>query len=301
MNKEIKLTVNNLKISWTCSKIKLMYRKFFIDKYLTQNFDFDEAVAEVDFAFETLFNFTYKDFMLGKKLEKWQLSKITSVIDERVLTHRPIQQIIGQANFYSRHFFVNASTLIPRPETEILVEEALKIAKKYNLAKVLDIGTGSGCIPISIVLENNNITAHAVDISKDALETAKRNALLHNVYEKIKFYESDVFENVEEKFDIIVSNPPYIPLKDKDSLQIEVRNFDPPSALFANDDDGIEFYEEIISNSKDFLLPDGFLIFELGKGQYDKVSGLLKMYGFRGISMVKDLNSVERVIISQKW
>lgn len=277
-----------------------MYRKIFIDKYLKNKFDFEEAVSEVDFALETLFNFTYKDFMLGKKLEKWQLAKITSVIDERVSTRRPIQQIIGQANFCSFHFFVNASTLIPRPETEILVEEALKIAKENNLTKVLDIGTGSGCIPISMVLKDKNITAHAVDISKDALETAKRNALLHNVYEKIKFYQSDVFDEVEEKFDIIISNPPYIPLKDKDTLQIEVKNFDPPSALFTNDDDGIEFYEEIISNAKAFLLPNGYLIFELGKGQHEKVSALLKMYGFRGIKIIKDLNSIERVIISQK-
>lgn len=277
-----------------------MYRKFFIDKYLTRNFDFNEAVAEVDFALETLFNFTYKDFMLGKQLEKWQIAKFTAVIDERVTTHRPIQQIVGQANFYSRHFFVNESTLIPRPETEILVEQALKIAKENNLTKILDIGTGSGCIPISIVLENNNITAHAVDISKDALETAKRNALLHNVYDKINFYYSDVLENVKEKFDIIISNPPYIPLKDKETLQIEVKNFDPPSALFTNDDDGIEFYEEIISNAKDFLLPNGYLIFELGKGQYKRVSALLKQYNFRGIEVIKDLNSIERVIISQK-
>ena len=277
-----------------------MYRKIFIDKYLKNKFDFEEAVSEVDFALETLFNFTYKDFMLGKKLEKWQLAKITSVIDERVSTRRPIQQIIGQANFCSFHFFVNASTLIPRPETEILVEEALKIAKENNLTKVLDIGTGSGCIPISMVLKDKNITAHAVDISKDALETAKRNALLHNVYEKIKFYQSDVFDEVEEKFDIIISNPPYIPLKDKDTLQIEVKNYDPPSALFTNDDDGIEFYEEIISNAKAFLLPNGYLIFELGKGQHEKVSALLKMHGFRGIKIIKDLNSIERVIISQK-
>ena len=86
-----------------------MYRKIFIDKYLANNFDFDEAVAEVDFAFETLFNFTYKDFMLGKQLKQWELTKMTAVIEERVSTHRPIQQIIGQANFCSHHFFVNAT------------------------------------------------------------------------------------------------------------------------------------------------------------------------------------------------
>ena len=278
-----------------------MYRKIFIDKYLTNNFDFNEAVSEVDFAFETLFNFTYKDFMLGKQLAPWQLARITSVIDERVSTHRPIQQIIGQANFYSHHFFVNESTLIPRPETEILVEEALKIIEKNNLTKILDIGTGSGCIPISIVLNNKNVTAHAVDISKQALNTAERNALLHNVYDRINFYYSDVLENVKEKFDIIISNPPYIPLKDKETLQIEVKDFDPPSALFTNDEDGIEFYEEIISNAEDFLLPNGYLIFELGKGQHEKVSTLLREYGFRGIYVIKDLNSIERVIISQKW
>lgn len=277
-----------------------MYRKIFIDKYLTNNFDFNEAVSEVDFAFETLFNFTYKDFMLGKQLASWQLARITSVIDERVSTHRPIQQIIGQANFYSHHFFVNESTLIPRPETEILVEEALKIIEKNNLTKILDIGTGSGCIPISIVLNNKNVTAHAVDISKQALNTAERNALLHNVYDRINFYYSDVLENVKEKFDIIISNPPYIPLKVKETLQIEVKDFDPPSALFTNDEDGIEFYEEIISNAEDFLLPNGYLIFELGKGQHEKVSTLLREYGFRGIYVIKDLNSIERVIISQK-
>ncbi len=277
-----------------------MYRKIFIDKYLTNNFDFNEAVSEVDFAFETLFNFTYKDFMLGKQLAPWQLARITSVIDERVSTHRPIQQIIGQANFYSHHFFVNESTLIPRPETEILVEEALKIIEKNNLTKILDIGTGSGCIPISIVLNNKNVTAHAVDISKQALNTAERNALLHNVYDRINFYYSDVLENVKEKFNIIISNPPYIPLKDKETLQIEVKDFDPPSALFTNDEDGIEFYEEIISNAEDFLLPNGYLIFELGKGQHEKVSTLLREYGFRGIYVIKDLNSIERVIISQK-
>ena len=156
-----------------------MYRKVFIDKYLKQGFDFDEARSEVDFALDALFNYSYKDFMLGKVLEKWQLTKIDRVFDERVMTHKPIQQIIGQAFFYKRKFFVNENTLIPRPETELLVEKVLDLSQNYENPKVLDIGTGTGCIPISLVLENPEILADSVDISANAIEMAQKNALFH--------------------------------------------------------------------------------------------------------------------------
>ena len=225
-----------------------MYRKIFIDKYLKNGFSFDEAKVEVDFALEVLFNYTYKDFMLGKTIEKWQLAKYDKVLNERLSTHRPLQQIIGQAFFYGRKFFVNEYTLIPRPETELLVAETLKIAQEFDNPKILDIGTGTGCIPITLVLENGSISADSVDISLEAIETAEKNALLHNIYEKVKFTQSNIFENVTDKYNIIVSNPPYIPLKDKESLQIEVRDYDPPSALFTSDEHGVEFYKKIIHN-----------------------------------------------------
>ena len=109
-----------------------MYRKAFIDLYLKNGFDFNEAKSEVDFALETLFNYTYKDFMLEKKLQDWQIAKLNKVIEERVTTHRPLQQIIGQAFFYGRRFFVNEHTLIPRPETELIVEQANKFIKENN-------------------------------------------------------------------------------------------------------------------------------------------------------------------------
>lgn len=279
---------------------KIMYRKVFINTYLKNGFSFDEAKSEVDFALETLFNFTYKDFMLGKALESWQITKLEKVIDERTKTHRPIQQIIGQAYFYGRRFFVDEYTLIPRPETELLVDKVLEISKEISNPKILDIGTGSGCIPLTLILQNKDITAHAVDISSEALETAKRNSLFHNVLNNISFFKSDLFSNVDEKYDIIVSNPPYIPLKEKENLQIEVKNYDPESALFTKDDLGIEFYDKIVTKAKDYLLPNGFLAFELGINQSALVSDLLQKNNFSSIQIFKDYNSIDRVIISQK-
>ena len=279
---------------------EIMYRKAFINTYLKNKFSFDDAKSEVDFALETLFNFTYKDFMLGKALESWQIIKLEKVIEERTKTHRPIQQIIGQAYFYGRRFFVDEYTLIPRPETELLVNKVLEISKEIEKPKILDIGTGSGCIPLTLILENQQIIAHAVDISSEALETAKRNALFHNVLNNISFFKSDLFENVTEKYDIIVSNPPYIPLKDKESLQIEVKNYDPELALFTKDSLGIEFYDKIVTKAKEYLLPDGYLAFELGINQASLVSDLLQKHNFSSIEIYKDYNSIERVIICKK-
>lgn len=277
-----------------------MYRKSFIKYYTDNNFSFDEAKSEVDFVLEMLFNFTSKDFFLGKSLEKWQIDKIEKIIKQRVNTRKPIQQIIGSAFFYGRRFFVNEYTLIPRPETEILVSEVLKILEDINNPKILDIGTGTGCIPITLEIENNNLNAHSVDVSKEAIEMAEKNALLHNVYEKIKFIESDLFSKIKEKYNVIVSNPPYIPIKEKDSLQYEVKNYDPSLALFAKDEDGIDYYKKIIADAHKYLLEDGFLCFEIGQNQGKLVTDLLKNNDYKNIKIIKDLNSLDRIVISQK-
>lgn len=274
-----------------------MYRKKFVDKYLKKGFSFDEAKVEVDFALEVLFNYTYKDFMLGKTIEPWQYAKLEKVFNERITFHKPIQQIVGQAFFYGRKFFVNEHTLIPRPETELLVENVLGSAKEFKKPRILDIGTGSGCIPITLVLENKDIFAHSVDISKDAVIVAEKNALFHNVRESVNLYQSDLFENVNDEFDIIVSNPPYIPLKEKENLQIEVKNFDPPNALFASDDDGIEFYEKIAGEAKDYLC--GYLFFEIGINQSDKVRKILKTNNYNDIRVIKDFNSIDRIVCAK--
>lgn len=276
-----------------------MYRKSFIDVYLKNGFDFDDAKNEVDFALDTLFHFTYKEYMLDKTLETWQTSKMYKVIEERVTTRRPIQQIIGQAFFYGRRFFVNEHTLVPRPETELLVSTSLELIKNIEKPKILDIGTGTGCIPLTLAMENENITADSVDISPEAIETAKKNALLHNVFGKVNFVHSNLFENVENEYNLIVSNPPYIPLKDKEDLQIEVRDYDPPKALFTDDEEGIEFYEKIILEASNYLLPNGYLAFELGKNQYALVEKLLKTNNYTDIQIIKDYNSIERIITAK--
>lgn len=274
-----------------------MYRKAFIDRYLKNGFEFDESVSEVDFALDVLFGFSYKDFMLGKTLEKWQITKYQKVLEERLSTRKPIQQIVGQAYFWNKKFFVNEHTLIPRPETEILVQETLALAKEFEYPQILDIGSGSGCIPITLVMENKNITAESVDISVDALEIARKNSLFHNVHDKVDFYISDVFEKVNGQYDIIVSNPPYIPLSDKDTLAVEVRDFDPYNALFTKDEKGIEFYERISVEAKKYL--SGYLVFEIGINQSELVQNLLKANGYEDIRVINDYNLIPRIIISR--
>ena len=277
-----------------------MYRKPFIKEYTENGLTFEEAMSEVDFAADVMFNFTSKDFLLGKTLEDWQFEKLKKVIEQRTKIKQPLQQILGQAYFYNRKFFVNEHTLIPRPETELLVSEVLNLSKQFENPQILDIGTGTGCIPITLCLENNQIQADSVDISEDAIEVAKKNALFHNVYDSVKFLKSDLYQNITKQYNIIVSNPPYIPLKDKETLQFEVKNFDPPTALFAKDDLGIEFYDRIIEDIHSYLLPDGYLCFEIGINQCNEIEILLKQAKMRNIKVIKDYNNIERIIISQK-
>ncbi|MBQ9246791.1 peptide chain release factor N(5)-glutamine methyltransferase [bacterium] len=277
-----------------------MYRKPYIDAYLKYNFPFDEAKAEVDFALDTLFNYTYKDFMLGKTLKDWQISKLWKVIKERVTTHKPIQQIIGMAYFCGRKFFVDDSTLVPRPETEILVKDVLEISKEIENPNILDIGTGSGCIPITLMLENKFISADSVDISLNAIEMAKKNALFHNILNNLNIFKSDLFENINKSYNIIVSNPPYIPLKDKETLQTEVKDFEPANALFTNDELGIEYYKKIIEQAENYLTENGYIAFELGINQIEAVASIFKQNNYKVINIDKDLNSIERVIIARK-
>lgn len=214
----------------------------------------------------------------------------------------PIQHIIGSAYFMGEDFLVNENVLIPRDETEILVRKAIKILQNKTESssnaqlKVLDIGTGSGCIACMIA-KSTSAQVIGADISTSALQTALENASRLNLNNKAIFRKSDIFSNIhkDEKFDLIVSNPPYIPISQKEEIQTEV-TFEPDSALYATDEHGIEFYDKIISQAPEFLKKDGYLIFELGINQSEAVKNLMETRGFKNIETEKDLAGIERII-----
>ena len=200
-------------------------------------------------------------------------------------------------------FDVNENTLIPRDETELLVVEAGKIIEKfkeYEKIKILDIGTGTGIIPITLAYKfQKKVEILGIDISTKALTVAIENAQKYLESNIAIFRKSDLFSNIKEKFDIIISNPPYIPEKMKSEMQSEVLNFEPETALFAKDDKGIEFYEKIITQGKNYLKENGFMLFELGINQSEDVEELFKQNGYKNIETTLDLAGIKRVIKAQ--
>jgi release factor glutamine methyltransferase len=249
-----------------------------------------QADAEISLLLESV-GFSKKDFLLGKKLSSQNIEKISFLIQKRISEKIPIQQLIGYSYFMGEKFIVNEHVLIPRPETEILVQEITKLKGQ----KILDIGTGSGCIAI-MSKKITGISVSACDISKKALKTAQINA--QNLCVNVDFIHSDLFSNISEKFDIIVSNPPYIPLSKMSDLE-EIVLKEPHAALFAPDEKGIEFYKKIIEQSSSYLNEKGHVAFEAGLGQSKYIIQILEQNGFLNIRTIKDLSGIERIIIAQ--
>lgn len=276
-----------------------MFRKKLISKYTEHGFERQEAIFEIDFVFEIVAGISAKDTILGKSIDLKFEQEILQTVEERVKSKRPIQQIVGQAYFMGEKFFVNEYTLIPRPETEILILECLKLIPSFGEIKVLDIGTGTGCLPISVAKRTKNTKIMSVDICENALRVARKNAALFELENRIEFVNSDLFSSINQKFNIIMSNPPYIPITEKQNLQPEVRDFEPANALFAYDKNGIEFYKKIIEESNEYLFKGGYLIFELGINQSDLVQELMTKNGFTNTVIVKDLDGIDRVIAAQ--
>ncbi len=206
----------------------------------------------------------------------------------------PMAYLLGEAWFMGLKFFVNESTLIPRGDTEVLVEAVLDICGKRAFKRGLDIGTGSGAIAVSIAYYANDVEMTACDISASALETAKKNAELNGV--NIKFVQSDIFNNTEGRFDFIVSNPPYIKKRDINKLDKSVRDYEPFSALNGGAD-GLDFYKKITSQAKKHLNRGGLLAFEIGFDQGADVIEILRDYGFLNIIKLKDLAGLDRVVL----
>jgi release factor glutamine methyltransferase len=210
-------------------------------------------------------------------------------------TGQPIQHILGETEFYGLPFLVTSDVLIPRPETEHLVEKIVEIAPCFSRPRIVDVGTGSGIIAITVAHEWTSAVITAIDISAAALELARRNADRTGVAERIRFLHGDLLAPVaDERFDMVVSNPPYVPTGDRDSLSVEVREDEPALALFAGAD-GLDVICRLIPAAFAVLEPGGFLLMEIGYGQSGPVAALLKEAGFERIDFVPDLQGIPRV------
>lgn len=268
-----------------------------IEKILTDSgIEPNEAKVEVRLLIEHFAGYSLVDILIGKKLTEDKLKIVEEKAKLRAKTHEPIQYIIGLADFMGEKFLVNKDVLIPRDETELLVRKAIEIIKENNFKMVLDMCTGSGCIACMIAKLTNS-QAMGVDISTEAIHTAFKNMEKFGLYNRAIFRKSDIYSKIrgDEKFDLIVSNPPYIPPKEKETIQEEV-SYEPDLALYTTDEKGLAFYEKIIKDAPKFLNKGGYLMFELGIGQSTSVAQLMKKAGFENIKVLKDLANIDRVI-----
>mgnify|MGYP006148496401 FL=1 len=241
-------------------------------------------------AFVTNHEYSALNWMQEFKISKEIKFKFIDLIEKRV-SGAPISKIIGKRLFFNSEFFVNENVLDPRPETEVVVSVALE----KNFSTVLDLGTGTGCIVISLLKERPDVVGVSVDISEECLNVAKINAETNGVLDRVKFIHSDWFSNVTSRFDLIVSNPPYIGLSELNDLSREVKNFDPKVALFGGRD-GLNCYEAIFNDVSRFLNPGGRLITEVGYAQSSIVKKFFLNSGFIDIKVTKDLDLNNRVV-----
>lgn len=205
----------------------------------------------------------------------------------------PLQYILGEEDFYGRTFKVIEGVLIPRQDTEISVEKILNVIENNQINNMLEIGCGTGIVSISVDLESS-VDVTAVDISEKALENTRINK--ENLNSKIKIIKSDLFSNINEKFDLIYSNPPYIKSCEIENLQVEVRDYEPRLALDGGED-GLFFYRSIIKSSPEFLNNKGFLVFEIGHDEAEDICNLMK--DKFDVEVYKDLNNLDRVVVGQ--
>ena len=289
--------------------------KLLLDKsilYLEKNSIAEsKLIAEIVFSHvldvDRMMLFTrYKDEIEDEKIER-----IRYFIQKIGREKFPVQYLLNEQEFYGRKFYVDKGVLIPRQDTEVLVEKMIDILKNNILKnknfeknskihpKILDIGVGSGIIGITAALEIEDSYVLGVDISEKALETAEKNKQLLKV-SNIKFLKSNLFENVEFKqFDMIVSNPPYISLNEAGIMSDDTLLHEPSEALFA-ENDGLYFYYEICQKALDYLADFGYLLFEIGYKQGKNVAEIMTRSGFKNVEVIKDLAGLDRVVVGQK-
>ena len=233
-----------------------------------------------------------------KNLDKIKLDHFKKLVKERA-NRKPIAYLLNKKDFWDSEFYVNKNTLIPRPDTEVVIEEILRLTKYKTKLNILDIGVGSGCILLSILRERKNFYGTGIDISKKSLEISKINARNLNVEQRIKFYKSDIDNFSKGKYDLIISNPPYIKSCDLKYLEKDVINFEPKLALDGGLD-GLSVIRKVINKSSELIKRNGKFILEIGFNQKNKVIKLLNKKGFYINSTLKDLAKNDRCIVSTK-
>ena len=222
-----------------------------------------------------------------------------SLLDRRA-KGEPIQYITGETEFYGLPFRVTPDVLIPRPETEHLVETVVALARSFAAPRIVDIGAGSGAISVALAHHLPKARITTTDLSEAALAIARENVRSNGVADRICFLQGDLLAPLAgEKFDIIVSNPPYVPASDRDSLSVEVREYEPLLALFAGED-GLDIYRRLIPAAFVALTSGGFIALEIGYGQADAVQNFLRAAGFAQIEFTPDLQSIPRVAAAQR-
>ncbi|MDC2991432.1 peptide chain release factor N(5)-glutamine methyltransferase [Candidatus Pelagibacter sp.] len=234
---------------------------------------------------------------LYKEIEKRDLEYFDNLIQERA-KRKPIAQITKKKDFWKYEFYVNSNVLIPRPETEILIEQALKLVKNKNRLQILDIGIGSGCILMSILKEKKNFIGTGIDISNESLQISKVNSHKLRINNRLKLFKSNIDNFNTGKYDLIVSNPPYVKKNDLKCLEKDI-GFEPKQALDGGLD-GLSEVRKVINKSSVLIKRNGYLIIEIGFDQKDKVKKILLNKGFYIKETVKDLSNHNRCIVSRK-
>lgn len=233
------------------------------------------------------------DFLLNEKQQKEFFDLIL-----RRANREPVSHLIGKREFFGEDFLVSKSVLDPRPDSEILIESVLKkFPNREQKLKILELGVGSGCLIITLLKAFKKADAIAVDISREAIEVAQKNSKKHQADQRLKIFESDLFLNLnsDEKFDLIISNPPYIAAKEIELLEPEVRNFEPRNALDGGAD-GLDFYRRIAASAKNFLNNSGKIFLEIGINQENLVREIFLKNNFSHIDSILDLSGVIRVL-----
>lgn len=291
---------NNEKESESIKTVKILLEKS-IEYLEKNNVEENKLIAEIIISnilnVDRMMLFTkYREIVRDNDIEK-----IREYLKKIAKDKLPLQYLLNEQEFYGRKFYVNKGVLIPRQDTEILVEKAINIVKdkKIETPKILDIGSGSGVIGITMALEIENSKVLGIDVSDVAIEISNKNREILKA-KNIKIVKSNLFENVSFKeFDMIISNPPYISRDEIDVMSENTLTWEPEEALFA-ENEGLYFYNEICDKGYEYLQKEGYLLFEIGYKQGEKVKTIMEKKGYKEIEIIKDLQGLDRVVVGRK-